>query len=588
MSRNIQFTETMKGRLFHCEKKTSLPLNNRDYDVDQVKADEAEFTLTIKIDDIDTFALDEKLTAKAVGIIKISNKSYQVENGIFNLFTNPSSSTDRRTAKEMHYTLYYIDDTHGPCTLYGFKTISRENPTKIWEETTTLHTMIWKGHSSFTTKIEKEVIAIGKLFISIEDFISQVTTFKTNAKCFTENISIMTKFLNLFSENIWEAYAPLMFGTDSKRWNDHPVPLRTLDGVRNCKKETVGINTDDGIYIEAKRFLKNETKDVVLLLHGLTTSSDMFIMPEHYNTVQYLHDHGIGDIWALDWRGSNHYTYNLEPHRYSVDHIAKYDIPAVIQSIKNRVGNDVRIHVIAHCVGSLGFFCALAAGKCTNIASVISNCVSLTPRVHKMSFLKLMFAPNFVEYILGYPYLSPKIPYFPGPGFGKWLYNLFIRPFHWECHEPSCHTISFMWGSGHPAAYKHENLSPVTHRRLADLFGGTSVNYYRHIFKMIKNKSALPYKNKEIDSSLPDNYLNNMKNINIPPIFLVEGKENHIFPHSNFATYNELKKIVPDAPISYHEFKKYGHQDIFIGKNCSEDILPTLMKFLNQHIRKEL
>ena len=29
--------------------------------------------------------------------------------------------------------------------------------------------------------------------------------------------------------------------------------------------------------------------------------------------------------------------------------------------------------------------------------------------------------------------------------------------------------LSFMWGSGHPAMYEHDNLLPVTHERMADL-----------------------------------------------------------------------------------------------------------------------
>ena len=43
-----------------------------------------------------------------------------------------------------------------------------------------------------------------------------------------------------------------------------------------------------------------------------------------------------------------------------------------------------------------------------------------------------------------------------------------------------------MWGTGFPALYSHENLHPVTHRRGGDLYGATSLNYYRHVSRMIR------------------------------------------------------------------------------------------------------
>jgi cholesterol oxidase len=46
--------------------------------------------------------------------------------------------------------------------------------------------------------------------------------------------------------------------------------------------------TADKLSLSLLRFLRAPCDDVVVILHGLTTSSDMFTMPEHYNLVQYL------------------------------------------------------------------------------------------------------------------------------------------------------------------------------------------------------------------------------------------------------------------------------------------------------------
>ncbi len=97
------------------------------------------------------------------------------------------------------------------------------------------------------------------------------------------------------------------------------VPLFTLDGVHDAEVSTHFITTGDLLGISAFRFLREPSDDVVLLIHGLTTSTDMFIMPEHYNLVDYLLDHGFTDVWCLDFRMSNRHSYNLRRHRYTMD-----------------------------------------------------------------------------------------------------------------------------------------------------------------------------------------------------------------------------------------------------------------------------
>src|ERR1041384_8581207 len=109
------------------------------------------------------------------------------------------------------------------------------------------------------------------------------------------------------------------------------VPLYTLDGVPNAHVTTHYLATEDKLGLSMLRFERAEQspepRDVVLVIHGLTTSSDMFIMPEHNNLVRYLLDHGYGDVWCLDYRMSNRHPYNLTGKHYSMDEIALYDYP---------------------------------------------------------------------------------------------------------------------------------------------------------------------------------------------------------------------------------------------------------------------
>src|SRR5262245_51597092 len=119
---------------------------------------------------------------------------------------------------------------------------------------------------------------------------------------------------------------------------EREIPLYTLEGVPNADITTHPFSTDDGLGLSLTRFHKGACDDVVLLVHGLTTSTDMWIMPEHENLVRALHGRGYTDVWTVDSRMSNRFCYNLEPHPYTLDDVALYDYPAAIAKMREVVG----------------------------------------------------------------------------------------------------------------------------------------------------------------------------------------------------------------------------------------------------------
>lgn len=359
------------------------------------------------------------------------------------------------------------------------------------------------------------------------------------------------------------------------------IALYTTEGVPGCQVSTVPFQTADKLGLSFQRFHKADSDDIVMIIHGLTTSTDMFIMPEHYNLIRFLHDHGYSDVWSLDFRMSNRFSYNLEPHRYTMDDIAKYDYPPALETLRSIVGADKRVHVICHCLGAASFVMSLFA-KQVEVTSCIANSVALTPRVPGWSRVKLTVAPFLVERVLSIPYLSPNWGFAPYLSFGK-LFSKVNSFFHPECNNPACHMLSLMWGAGHPALYKHENLEHVTHERGGDLYGGTSMNYYRHVLKMVRNdNTAVKYDESNLAlSDLPSNYFQYAREIDTPCLFMT-GRENHIFTDSNIECFNRLEKIVPGR----HElavFDNYGHQDVFMGRNNHVDIFPRLTQFIDKH-----
>ncbi|MCH8292715.1 alpha/beta hydrolase, partial [Candidatus Poribacteria bacterium] len=262
---------------------------------------------------------------------------------------------------------------------------------------------------------------------------------------------------------------------------------------------------------------------------------------------------------------------------------ALFDHPSAIEKIR-AVAGERRIHVIAHCLGATSFAMSLFGKAVEGISSVILNSVALTPRIPRWSHIKLTVSPFSLEYILGRPYISPRWSEDPGITMGK-IISKVVSLFHRECDVPACHMLSLMWGSGWPALYNHENLHEVTHNRGGDLYGPCSVNYYRHVVKMVNaGNTAVKYEpgNPKYDR-LPDNYFEYAKDIETPVLFMT-GKENHVFTDSNIVCHQRLEELVPGRH-ELHVFPDYGHQDVFMGKTNHIDIFPRLLEFLNTHRR---
>jgi cholesterol oxidase len=263
-----------------------------------------------------------------------------------------------------------------------------------------------------------------------------------------------------------------------------------------------------------------------------------------------------------------------------MDHIALFDYPPALARIREQAGADARIHVIAHCLGSASFTMSLFAGA-VKVQSLIANSVALTPRVPGWSRVKLAAAPFLVEYVLQQPYVSPNWGSEPGLTTGKVVATL-LGLAHRECDESACHMLSFMWGTGFPALYSHENLLPVTHRRGGDLYGATAVHYHRHVRRMVKAGGAVKMNPKDPAlAALPNDYFERAGEVTTPVLFTT-GRNNKVFTDSNIHCHERLERISPGL----HEFMVYdgyGHQDVFMGKDVATDIFPRMLAFIEKH-----
>lgn len=578
---SLEFTEEMKGYVTFSPKASY----EDSYTAGKKEKNYLMFHLTIRIKDVAFFVYDPAERGEAIGWVESAalGGRLAVVNGTFNCFVD--KGVPSRNVKNMQYRLFLRNSKGEEYTLSGHKIVKDDGILRIWSDTSTLYTRIFKGFIEEKLEVKSVRIAEGILHIHELDFIKQMTTFRSDGKTFEERKNALLTFGELFAGNLWEVYAAHWAKAEPELWKEREIPLFTLEGVKNSEVTTHYVITEDKLSLSLLRFKKKECKDVVVLMHGLTTSSDMFIMPEHKNLVTYLHENGYTDVWSFDWRGSLRFGYNVTPHRYNLDDIALYDVPAAVKKIRSQVGKEKRIHFIVHCVGSITFFMSLFSKKIDGIASVTSNSVSLTPNVATWSKIKLAFAPFLIENVFRFPNVNPRWSYLPGPARGK-LFSKFISLFHTECDNPACHMLSLMWGTGWPACYEHENLPSITHRRVGDLFGATSMNYHRHIRKSVFRKVIVKYEtlNKSYDS-LPNNYLEHAAEISTPILFIT-GDKNKVFKDSNIIAHDVLKRLRSNARNELFIAKGYGHQDTLMGKNSDKDVFPKILEFIKSHSRK--
>lgn len=352
----------------------------------------------------------------------------------------------------------------------------------------------------------------------------------------------------------------------------------TLEGVRDADVTTHYFNTADGLGLSMLRFTRGGGGDAVMVIHGLTTSTDMFVMPEHDNLVSCLLDAGY-DVWCLDCRMSNRHSYNLGYHRYNLDDVALFDYPPAIELVRSHIG-DRPLHVVAHCLGSASLTMSLFGGAIDGITSVVANSVALTPRVPAWSRMKITMAPRLIE-LAGFQYVNPRWSEDPWLTPGK-VTSKVVSFFHRECDVPACHMLSLMWGTGWPALYSHENLDERTHRRSGDLYGPTTMHYFRHVRKMIRaGNTAVKYEPGDPRyASLPDDYFGQAREIETPVLFTT-GANNNVFRDSNIECHSRLREL----GCMQHELKVfpgYGHQDVFMGKDVARDVFPALLDFMRR------
>ncbi len=318
---------------------------------------------------------------------------------------------------------------------------------------------------------------------------------------------------------------------------------------------------DDGteLILTNVRGDREPTRGPVLLTHGSGVSSAIF-----HRFTGPLADAGW-DVWLLDWRGST----AVAPNEWTLDQVARYDHPAAVRTVLAETGA-TRLGAVVHCQGSTSFMMALAAGLLPEVDTVVSNAVSLHPVVPSWSEFKLRFAVPVVSRLL--TYLDPQWGRVPPRALTPRVLTALTRAAHRECDNTVCRLVSFTYGSGGPALWRHENLSAEMHDEfIVREFGAVPLSFFRHIGRSVRAGrlvSELPGLPRDHAAEAPRTDAR---------IVLLAGEHNRCFlPDSQRRTFEFLERHAPGRH-ALHILPGYSHLDPFLGRDAHRDVLPLIL-----------
>lgn len=310
-------------------------------------------------------------------------------------------------------------------------------------------------------------------------------------------------------------------------------------------------------------------KGPVLLVHGAGVRANIFRAPVQTTIVDYLVAAGY-DVWLENWRAS----IDFPPNEWTLDQAALYDHPPAVKTIVNDTGCP-EIKAIIHCQGSTSFTMSALAGLVPEVKVIVSNAVSLHPVVPEFSVLKLNFALPFISRMT--PYLNPQwglhAPTLPAKAI-----SLLVAMVHHECHNPVCKQVSFTYGSGFPALWRHENLNDPTHEWVKQEFAAVPVSFFKQIGRCVRRGHLVSV---TTGNHLPEDFAAEPPRTTARFSFFAGAKNLCFLPESQRRSYEFFNR----HRRNYHSLnilENYSHLDIFMGQNAARDVFPLMVAELEK------
>ena len=328
----------------------------------------------------------------------------------------------------------------------------------------------------------------------------------------------------------------------------------------------------------------NRNGKSAILQHGLLDGGFTWLILEQDSLAKKLCDEGY-TLYLPYMRGSqfsrSHLDYdsslNSDYWEFSFDQMAEYDLPAVVNYIKQR-DNVEKIYYIGHSQGTLIFFLAYMNDP-EFLEKNIKKFVALgtVPNVNN--------APHFLIKLFEKSNILDLIPVKNFLSFPKEIGQILV-PFCTSKAKYLCNTILSLSFGG------IEDTRRIDYERLGkNIFlyepGGTSLRNMKHWIQIYKAKRVQKYDYGDIFSNLihygrvtPPVYdLNKMKKYSIPSLMTISDSDPFANPQDtlDFVDNIENKNIV--EILSLHN---YNHIDYFWADSAIEEIFPKVVDFFEE------
>lgn len=311
------------------------------------------------------------------------------------------------------------------------------------------------------------------------------------------------------------------------------------------------------------------TRGPVVLVHGSGVRAEIFRPPLAHTFVNALLDDGW-DVWLLNWRAS----IDFDPVSWTLDDAAVFDYPPAVAHILQATGAET-LKAVVHCQGSTLFTMAAVAGLVPQVDTVISNAVSLHPVIPAFSRFKIGYLAPLIARVT--PYLSPAWGYKTNGTFSRALRTA-VRATHYECDNTVCRMVSFTYGSGRPALWRHENLDDATHAWISGEFADVPMTFFRQMHRSVKAGHLVPVGEVK---GLPTSFVDAAPQTNARFVFLAGEKNRCFLPESQRRSFDHFQRYRPGKD-SFHLLRGYGHLDVFFGQNAWRDTYPIILEELNK------
>jgi hypothetical protein len=143
-----------------------------------------------------------------------------------------------------------------------------------------------------------------------------------------------------------------------------------------------------------------------------------------------------------------------------------------------------------------------------------------------------------------------------------------------------CQQVSYTYGSGDPALWRHENIDDATHGWIAGEFGAVPIALFSQMARCVRRGRLV-----SVDGfrELPADFVAQ------PPqtdarIALFAGEMNRCFlPESQIASYDHLNRLRKNYH-SLHVLPGYSHLDMFFGRHAARDVFPLMRAELDRPV----